>query len=111
MITTQALNLLELASLSVLCGTWLKLTLTAMFHVPWTWQQGTAITALVLMTTSAATMLVDAAMGVYVPQVDDRWLHGSLALWNALILFNVIRGTAYSVRSPKSTKGVSDGKP
>lgn len=96
-----ALRLVDLASLSILCGTWLKLTIDALQIRPWTWSQAIAIAALVLMSTSATTMLVDSYTGAYHPHADDRWMHAALGLWNALILLNVIRGTSYSIRRPE----------
>lgn len=93
-------QLLELAALSILCGTWTKLTIDAARRWPLEWRQALAIVALVSMSTSAAMMLLDTYNGVYSPHVDDRWLHAALGLWNALILLGVIRGTSYSMRRP-----------
>ena len=88
----------DIACLSLLCATWLRLTMQAAALIT-TAVQAVATASLTFMTFSAGMLLVD-SLFEYKPSAGDLAMHSSLAVWNALILFGRIRGTSYAVRAP-----------
>jgi hypothetical protein len=95
-----ALQLLDLACLGVLFGTWLRLTMQAAISGASRRVEVLASLALLLMTASAGMLILDVFLRDYSPTEGDLAMHASLAVWNGLILIGVIRGTSYSVRRP-----------
>lgn len=94
------LQFIDLACLGVIFGTWLQLTMDAGMLAYLGWRQGVATAVLIVMTCSVGILMIEDMMQPYSPRFGEFAMHAALAMWNAMILFRLIRGTSDSVRSP-----------